>query len=249
MVISRAFWNAAERALDLLYPACCGLCEEPLRAGRALCDRCDAGLPRLDEPFCDHCGQPFFGLLDGMVECPNCEGRSLGFDFARPVLRRCDESMALIHQLKYQRRVYMARELGRLAAEAFCDERLAWALHERWPLVPVPLHRARQYHREFNQAAEIARAMRDLTGLPVCHALKRVRATRTQTALHRGERFANLKGAFELTRAGRRLAAAKPPGVIVLDDVLTTGSTLGTCALALKRAGCRKVTAVAVVRG
>lgn len=248
-MFKRTLTHAAGQLLDVLYPSRCALCDASLRGGRALCDDCDAGLPRLDDPFCWHCGQPFFGVVDGDVECPNCQGHSLGFDFARPVLRRCDEAMDLVHQLKYQRRVHVAHELGRLAVEVLDDPRFRNARAERWVVVPVPLHRARQYQREFNQSAEIARALSAATGLPVRHALRRVRATQTQTALHRKERFANLKGAFELTRDGKRLAAMRPAGVILLDDVLTTGSTLGTCARVLKRAGCRVVAAVAVVRG
>ncbi len=239
----------ASRLLDVLYPPSCELCETPLRGGRALCDSCDASLPRLDEPFCSHCGQPFFGMLDGGVECPNCHGVKLGFKFARPVLRRCDDAMDLVHRLKYGRQAHVARELGGIAAEALNDPRLARARDEQWPVVPVPLHRARHYQRGFNQAAEIARSMAKASGLPVCHALKRLKSTQTQTALHRKERFANLKGAFAITRAGMRLAASKPKGVILLDDVLTTGSTLGTCARVLRRAGCKHVVAVAVVRG
>ena len=157
--------------------------------------------------------------------------------------------MELVHRLKYGKRVYLARELGRIAAEALEDPRFNRAREEQWPLVPVPLHRSRMFHREFNQAAEIARIMARVTGLPVCHALRRVRATETQTTLHRNERFENLKGAFDLTRDGRRLCEAKAPGVILVDDVLTTGSTLGTCARILRKGGCRTVAAVAVVRG
>jgi len=235
--------------LDVLYPPCCELCEMPLRGGRALCGDCADALPRLDEPFCAHCGQPFFGELEGGITCPNCQGSKLGFKFARPVLRRCNESMELVHRLKYQRQGYVASELGRIAAEALDDPRFEHAMAECWPIVPVPLHRSRQYHRQFNQAAEIAHAMRAVTGLPVCHALRRVKATQTQTALHRRQRFENLKGAFGLTRAGRRLAGSRPAGVILLDDVLTTGSTLGTCARVLRKAGCANVVAVAVVRG
>jgi ComF family protein len=235
--------------LDALYPPRCELCEVPLRGGRALCDGCDSGLARLEEPFCRHCGQPFFGLLDSGIECPNCHGKKLGFDFARPVLRRCGESMDLVHRLKYGKRLYLARELGRIAAEALEDPRFDRARDEQWPLVPVPLHRSRLFKREFNQAEEIARVMARATGLPVCHALRRVRATSTQTTLHRKERFENLKGAFELTRAGRKRCDERVPGIILVDDVLTTGSTLGACARVLRKAGCRTVAAVAVVRG
>lgn len=235
--------------MDVLYPSRCELCGIKLAGGSALCADCRDALPRLDEPFCSHCGQPFFGVLDGGIECPNCQGKRLGFKFARPVLRRCIESMELIHRLKYQRQAHIAPELGRIAAEALDDPRLMRATVECWPIVPVPLHRMRLYHRHFNQADEIARAMRKVTGLQICHALRRVRATRTQTALQREARFKNLKGAFELTRAGLRMAQKRPNGVILLDDVLTTGSTLGTCARVLRKAGCKNVVAVAVVRG
>ncbi len=247
--VDRIFSPAFGPLLDVLYPPSCELCDARLRDGRALCEACDESLPRLEEPYCSHCGQPFFGILDGAVECPNCQGVKLGFRFARPVLRRCDESMELVHRLKYGHRTHVAAELGRIAAEALDDPRFERARCERWPIVPVPLHRIRQYQRRFNQAEEIARAMAKQTGLPLCHALKRVKPTQTQTALHRKERFANLKGAFVVTRSGARLAASKPAGVILLDDVLTTGSTLGTCARVLRKAGCKLVAAIAVVRG
>jgi len=246
MVEKRSIFS---RMLDVIYPSSCELCDVALPGDRFLCEGCDAGLPRLDEPFCSHCGQPFFGMLDGGVECPNCHGVKLGFKFARPVLRRCDDAMELVHRLKYGRRAHVARELGRIAAEALGDPRFGKAIAEGWPIVPVPLHRDRYYTRGFNQAEEIARSMAGMSGLVVCQALKRTVATGTQTALHRKERFANLKGAFQLTRAGKRLAESRPKGVILLDDVLTTGSTLGTCARVLRKAGCKNVVAVAVMRG
>jgi ComF family protein len=237
------------RFLDVLYPPACELCGVVLRDGRSLCNDCDAGLPRLAEPFCGHCGQPFSGKTEGSRICPNCDDRHLGFNFARPVLLRTDETMSMVHALKYGRQRYLGRELGRLVAEAFDDPRLEPALDGRWPVIPVPLHRARQRHRHFNQAEEIAREMARHTGHPVCLALRRVRATPTQTTLHRKERFDNLRDAFELTRAGRRLLASRPAGAVVVDDVLTTGSTLGTCARLLRDAGIPVVVAIALVRG
>ena len=238
------------RMLDLLYPCRCELCEVSLQEGRVICEDCAASLPRIEEPFCSHCGQPFFGEIDHQVKCPNCQGKSLGFKFARPVLRRCEESMELVHRLKYQRQAHIAKALGRFASEALDDPRFARAREQKWVVVPVPLHRMRQFHRQFNQAAEISRSLCKITGLPVCHALRRVRSTQTQTALHRKQRFANLKGAFQLSFAGKRmLRKAAPPGIILIDDVLTTGSTLGACARALRQAGCKNVTAIAIIRG
>jgi len=157
--------------------------------------------------------------------------------------------MELIYQLKYHRGVHLAGELGKLAAEAFDDSRLVEARAKRWPLVPVPLHCGRLRTRHFNQAAEIARALGREVDLPVLPALKRIRATGTQTRLTRAQRLSNLKGAFALTRVGHRFAAEKPAGVVLVDDVFTTGSTVDECARTLRRAGIQKVIVVTVMRG
>jgi hypothetical protein len=116
-------------------------------------------------------------------------------------------------------------------------------------LVPVPLHRRRKLWRHFNQAEEIARALGRATGLPLCPALARIRATGSQVRLTRAQRLSNLRGAFELSRAGAVFAATKPPGAVVVDDVFTTGATTDECARVLRRAGVQKVVVVTVMRG
>ena len=145
---------------------------------------------------------------------------------------------------------HLAAELGRLATEAFSDVRLRPALSANWPLVPVPLHRSRLQHRNFNQAAEIARVISKLTSLPVLAALKRIRRTDTQTMLGRRARLHNLHAAFTLTSAGHRhLSSTGGPGAVLIDDVLTTGSTAQACATTLRRAGFKTVLVVTVMRG
>lgn len=235
--------------LDLLYPPSCVLCEASLADGRALCEDCGKTLPRLEKPFCDSCGQPYEGQITGPFDCPNCGGMRFAFDFARPAMRRDDRTLEMIHRLKYRREIHLAGDLGGLMTGAFDDPRLARAMKERWPLVPVPLHRKRMRWRHFNQAAEIARALGRQTGLPLLHGLKRLRSTSTQTALGRKQRLVNLRGAFALTRAGRRCLADKPTGVLLIDDVLTTGSTAHECARTLKRAGIKQVLVLTVMRG
>lgn len=244
-----ALRRAAARLLDLLYPAACALCGTGLSHGRALCVACQSGLPRLAEPFCQSCGEMFPGKIDGPFACPNCSDLKFAFHFARPALRRDERTLDLVHRLKYGRQIHLAAELGRLAGESFADERLAPALAGGWPLVPVPLHPKRLRHRHFNQAAEISRTLAALTGLPVLPALKRVRETETQTRLGRKKRMRNLRGAFSLTRRGRRWCAGSPAGAVVVDDVLTTGSTVHECARTLRRAGVREICVVTVMRG
>ncbi|MES2439590.1 MAG: ComF family protein [Verrucomicrobiota bacterium] len=237
------------RSLDLLYPPSCAVCREGLSDGRALCDACDADLPRLSEPFCKTCGEPFDGQIDDTFACPNCSRLKLSFDFARPATVRDERTLDMIHRLKYQRELHLAKDLGRLAAGSFCDPRLGPALAGNWPLVPVPLHRRRFQHRHFNQAEEISRELSALTGLPILKALRRIRSTEHQTALTRSQRLENLRGAFELTRIGRRQIEKSPAGAVLVDDVLTTGSTVDECAKVLRRSGFQRIAVVTVMRG
>lgn len=242
--------QAAQRVLDLLYPPVCALCGVNLSHGRVLCDHCDGDLPRLEKPFCESCGEAFPGKISGTFACPNCQDLKFFFDFARPATVRDERTLDLIHRLKYGREIHLANELGRLACESFAaDERLAPALDGGWPLVPVPLHRKRLRHRHFNQAEEISLALARRCGLPVLDALRRTRQTETQTALSRKQRMENLRGAFEITRRGSRWIESAPEGAVIVDDVLTTGSTVNECAKTLRRAGFKSVFVVTVMRG
>jgi competence protein ComFC len=237
------------RLLDGFYPPRCALCGTGLRHGRSLCAECDGGLPRLVEPFCQSCGEAFPGVLDRHFACPNCQDLRYSFEFARPATIRDERTLELVHRLKYNREIHLAEELGRLAFGSFADSRLGPALGEAWPLVPVPLHRKRRKERHFNQAAEISRVLSRLTGLPLLHALRRTRETETQTMLSRRQRMDNLRGAFDVTRRGHRWIADSPCGAVLVDDVLTTGSTVNECAKTLRRAGFQRVSVVTVMRG
>jgi competence protein ComFC len=238
------------RMLDLLYPGVCHRCGEGIPGDRSLCEPCELGLPSLCDPFCRKCGEEFEGMIEGDFQCPNCRDLGFSFEFARPALPNHPALLAMIHELKYQRRIHLAVELGRVASRAFADDpRLAAALEEKWPLVPVPLHHRRMIWRQFNQAEEIARSLGRHTGLPVYRVLSRVRSTESQTRLSRAQRLKNLRGAFELSRLGKRFAREKPPGAVLVDDVFTTGATTNECARVLRRAGVQKVVVVTVMRG
>jgi ComF family protein len=143
-----------------------------------------------------------------------------------------------VHAFKYQSVRRLARPLGALmAAQLAADPPAVDAL------VAVPLHRDRLAERGFNQAdalaQEIARAMR----IPLLGAgLERVRATEQQAHLDARGRADNLRGAF------RWQGAAPPHSVAIVDDVLTTGATMGACAEALRAAGAERVYGFALAR-
>jgi ComF family protein len=115
----------------------------------------------------------------------------------------------------------------------------AEVLQDADAVVPVPLHFLRQYARGFNQAAELARHL----GLDTLHALRRTRATVTQTDLPEPHRHANVSGAF-----AARSTVPRDSLLVVVDDVSTTGATLDACARVLLEAGAREVRGLTAAR-
>ncbi len=133
--------------------------------------------------------------------------------------------------------------MGRWLSEALTDTRLAG---QRFDLiVPVPLHPARQRERGFNQAELLALELQRKCRLPLGRVLQRTRYTTTQTQFDRSERMENLRGAFRL----RRGCNVQDLRMLLVDDVLTTGSTLSECAFVLKKAGALSVYAATAARG
>jgi ComF family protein len=114
-------------------------------------------------------------------------------------------------------------------------------------LLPVPLHWRRLWARRFNQAATLAGAIAEISGVPVLHGgIARVRATPQQVGLSRTERADNVQGAFRVP--AERKAEIKGKRLVLVDDVLTSGATVDTCARALLRAGAAHVDVLVFAR-
>jgi ComF family protein len=144
----------------------------------------------------------------------------------------------LVRALKYRGARSLAGTMAsQIAANAPTD------LHEEDALVPVPLHRTRERRRGFNQAALLAAALADRTGLPVVDCLERRGRGAAQVGRGRAQRLAEPRGGVR-TRAG----VLVPARALLVDDVVTTGATLAACARALQVAGCGEVRAVAYAR-
>jgi ComF family protein len=146
---------------------------------------------------------------------------------------------AIIHALKYEGRRSLARPLA-----ARIRDRCRAALDGADLVVPVPLHPSRRRQRGFNQALDLSRRL----GLPVAQALRRVRATGSQTELSEEERRRNVRAAFAPSRRWWIVNRIAGKVVVLVDDVSTTGATLNECALALKRLGAHEVRAVTAAR-
>ena len=229
-------------ALDVALPPLCPSCRAPLGDGVGLCAPCWSELSLIEPPYCARLGIPFTydpgpGLLsmEAIADPP-------AYDRARAAVRYDDIARALVLSFKYGDRLDLAPMMGRWMARAGRE-----LLSDADALLPVPLHWRRLWARRFNQSAALAGAIADISGVPVLHdALKRVRATPQQVGLSKTERADNVQGAFRVPAeekanvAGRRL--------VLIDDVLTSGATVDTCARALLRAGAAHVDVLVFAR-
>ena len=235
-------FDLLEAAVSLLYPSVCTICGRSVRAGEYLCDQCEAKTVRIVAPFCQKCSEPFEGAITGVFTCANCAHRRIYFDAAVAAYRGRGIVRQIIHEFKYGRRIHLRHLVARWLFAALEDERLCGRRFD--VIVPVPLHPARQRERGFNQASLLAELLSAQTSIPVKPLLERTRYTTTQTALDRSERMENLHNAFRL----RKNADVRGLRVLLIDDVLTTGSTLSECARVLKRAGATSVHAATAAR-
>ncbi|MGB0992596.1 MAG: ComF family protein [Akkermansiaceae bacterium] len=233
--------------LDLIFPAMCQLCEKKLHGGTHLCESCCAKLHYVEPPFCQQCGECFEGDIDGDFICPNCHDLKFDFEFARAALHSDGGARKLVHDLKYQKQLYLSRDIAALANGALTDPRFADFLGDSGVIVPIPLHWKRERKRGFNQAEEIAVSLVKDARLPMIKALRRTRNTETQTRLSRAKRLKNLRGAFEVP--AKLLPKIKGSRVILVDDVFTTGSTAHECARVLRKNGVARIAVLTLLRG
>src|SRR6266446_1882177 len=229
--------------VSLLYPPVCAICRADVASRKYLCDRCETKLVRIEPPFCSKCSEPFPGAITNPFDCANCAHRTLYFDNAVSAFRSGGMVRRVILDFKYGRQIHLRYLVAGWLFAALEDDRLR--TQEFDLIIPVPLHPARERERGFNQAALLAELLSAQMSIRTSPILERIRPTTTQTAFDRVERMENLRGAFRLRKNEdvRRLRA------LLIDDVLTTGSTLSECARVLRRGGARSVHAATAARG
>lgn len=231
------------RALaSLFYPSLCSICSTAVDPTEYVCEPCSRKAPRIQSPFCAKCSEPFYGAITDSFSCANCSHRVLHFDSAVASYRSRGIVRKLVHEFKYGKQLHLRHPVADWLVETLDDPRLQGRRFDI--VVPVPLHPARKRERGFNQAELLAELLSARTGLPMLDALERIRYTTTQTAFDRTERIENLRDAFRL----RKNVDVRGLRVLLIDDVLTTGSTLSECARVLKAEGALSVHAATAAR-
>jgi ComF family protein len=212
------------RVTSFFFGGSCFLCRGAARA--VICGDCDAELPRLTQPLCPRCA-----LASPRGEtCGRCLTEPPPYDATVAALAYQFPADALIHALKFR---------GELALAPFLGSLLAQKIRQVDCIVPVPLSSERLRERGYNQSVEIARAIGRPIELDVCI---RTRHSAAQTELPLAARGRNVRGAFLCARP------LDGKSVAVVDDVMTTGATLGEIAATLKAAGAARVVNWVVAR-
>jgi ComF family protein len=211
------------------FPQRCLLCLAP---EGPLCAPCLADLPWLPKAHCPVCALP----TPGGETCGHCLKETPAFTRTQALFGYGFPVDRLIQQLKYREHLALAPLLGALLAQHLRNE-----LPDIW--LPMPLHAKRLKERGFNQAVEIARELAAITGVPMQTGWAiRERDTPPQAGLKREARKKNLRGAFKCHHKIARLHVG------IIDDVMTTGSTLDALAETLKQAGAKEVSCFVVAR-
>jgi ComF family protein len=246
---------AAEGLFATLFPSDCRLCGTPLvKISRLpVCEECLQSIRPLGPRVCASCGERLIGPYQltnqhGEAICGLCRQSEPVFVKAAAYGSYEGGLRDLIHLLKYQHVRPAAAVLGRMLSEVI--EHLVPCFEGSLPVVvPVPLHASKRRERGFNQVDLFTRAALKLrpAGLELkfCpDVLMRARPTASQTGLTLHQRRENMRGAFHVACAG----AIENSGVLLVDDVMTTGITVSECTRVLRRAGAARVWVATVAR-
>ena len=198
--------------LNLVFPKLCVCCGGSLMEGEEnICLTCLYSLPRLAKQ--DYTDNRIMDLFLGRVKLEKA--------FSWCMFEKQTSVQNILHHIKYKDKDYLARQMGEIVAREMPD-----FFADIDAIVPVPLHKKKQKIRGYNQSEEIAKGVQSVVGLPIfSKLLSRTRFSETQTHKNKEERWKNTQGLFSLEPnegfEGKHL--------LLIDDVLTTGSTAIAC--------------------
>ncbi len=214
--------------IDFVFPPLCVVCNRVLSDGaQRVCDNCWNSIQRVSRDLPLYCDTRAKLLESGTV----CDLVSVF------VFEKEGPFQHIAHALKYRGYESVGIELGRRIGLTVNE----WGLAADG-LIPIPLHRVKRRERGYNQAELIAKGISQSTGIPLrTDIVRRKRHTQTQTQLNLEQRQANMEGAFEVNHAPSASVAGRT--LILVDDVITTGATIESCARELRKAGASAVIA------
>ncbi len=232
-----------KQLLNVFLPPRCLKCGRIVESGAALCPDCFNEMHFISAPYCQCCGRPFENAENNTaLLCGEClQKRRKLLRMSRAAFVYNDVSKPLVINLKFHDKTENAGALAQMMYAAG---------HDIWQasadlIIPVPLHYLRLIKRRYNQAGLLAGYVSRYSGIPVNYdVLCRCRHTRPQVEFSGHARIKNVKNAF----AVRHPEKVKGKRIVLVDDVMTTGSTLRECAVVLKKAGAKSVDTLTAAR-
>ncbi|MBR1604503.1 MAG: ComF family protein [Alphaproteobacteria bacterium] len=230
-----------QKVIDVILPPRCLLCGKIVADQNGLCQECFDKIKFISTPYCLKCGNPL-PTGNSVQSCSLCVSDNKNpFRMQRSRVYYDDASRPLIVDFKFHDKTENAEFLTRW---------LLTAGHDIWQqgadiLIPVPVHASRLRERKFNQAALLCKELSKLTQIQANYTvLQKTKKTKPQVECDSRTRVRNLKNAFSVNN----IEELKDKRVVLIDDVMTTGSTLKECANVLLKAGVKSVDALTVAR-
>lgn len=226
--------------INFIFPPFCPICESELKlTERFICEDCYSHIKTIESHFCRKCGAP---LEEKRKTCKYCKGITFHFSKVRALGTFSTPLIEMIHLLKYERKTLIGNRLGILLGNLFLSDP---ELLLTDMILPVPLHRTRIRERGYNQSTLLAKMVSSISGKDLClDAVVRTKATKSQSKLDHEERLINLEDAFRVVLP----EIIKNKTVVVVDDVLTTGTTLDEITKTLLNSGAQSVYGLILAR-
>ncbi len=232
----------AKNFINIIYPLHCEYCKARLDPMDTLgvCPSCISKITKNPAPHCGSCGRP---IKDAPAICPECRVNRFYFTRAYSACLHEGIMKELIHAFKYRSRISLGGILSRFMIDFIKNDPRALEGIDAVTFVPIQARRLRE--RDFNQSRVLASKLSKALEMPLIDALKKVRSTRPQNELSRDERLRNLDGAFA-ARTGHRLEGLR---LLLIDDVMATGTTLNEASKALLGHGAKEIICLTLSRG
>jgi competence protein ComFC len=219
-----------DQIFELIFPARCVNCG---RLGAFICPNCTAKIVTIRSQTCGICNR----ITPNGKTCPRCRRKTelysvLSYGYLKdPIMKK------IVYSFKYEKLSAMAPTLAQMLIDKITEENLNFDL-----IVPVSISRKRKAWRGFNQAELLAKGISNKLGIPAENAVAKVKDTKTQVGLTKKQRLENLKSAYKC------IGDVQGKSILLIDDVITTGSTLTEIADVLKKSGAKRIMAATIAK-
>ncbi|MFN7038365.1 MAG: ComF family protein [Alphaproteobacteria bacterium] len=229
-----------KKFIDLIFPPKCLNCDCIIESIGGFCEKCWLKIDFISKPSCYICSYPFEYNIGEHALCASCIKEKPYYEKAVSIFKYNDNSKKIIHGLKFLDKTYFAPYLGNLMHKA---------LHplDQDIIAPIPIHKFRLLKRFYNQSLLLAQAVSNISGVTlVPDLLLKVKNTIPQSGLTKKQRQKNIKNAYILNPKYKDKIVGKK--ILLVDDVITTGSTANLCAKILVKAEVKKVELVTLAK-